>query len=126
MLGVISEDKPWPCFFQLSRYLQKERYTILEVPLDGQPADVHDIVINFNQWLQQTNLPKLLFYVSPGVAIGVDELAWCKQHLSNLTTINLGSGTHFIQEDYPHQIGQNLAEWYEKIEEAAGEYVLEN
>lgn len=95
----------------------------LEVPLDGQPADVHEIVASYNQWLQQTTLPKLLFYVSPGVAIGTDELAWCQQHLSNLTTIDLGSGTHFIQEDYPHQIGQNLAEWYVKIEEAIGDTI---
>jgi haloalkane dehalogenase len=87
----------------------------LEVPLDGQPADIHEIVVNFSDWLQQTDIPKLLFYVEPGVAIGPDELAWCRQHLSNLTTIDLGSGRHFIQEDYPHEIGRNLAEWCVKV-----------
>lgn len=53
----------------------------LEVPLDGQPADVHEIVANFSEWLQQTNISKLLFYVEPGVAIGPNELARCQQHL---------------------------------------------
>jgi haloalkane dehalogenase len=88
----------------------------LEVPLDGQPADIHEIVVSYNQWLQQTNIPKLLFYASPGVAIGAHELAWCRQHLPNLTTIDFGSGIHFIQEDNPHLIGKNLAEWYAQIE----------
>jgi hypothetical protein len=33
----------------------------LEIPLDGKPADVREIVVNFSRWLEQTDLPKLLF-----------------------------------------------------------------
>lgn len=96
----------------------------LELPLDGQPADVHEIVVNYNQWLQQTNIPKLLLYVSDGVGIGANELAWCRQHLSNLTTIDVGSSIHFIQEDSPHLIGKNLAEWYVQIENVVGNAIV--
>jgi haloalkane dehalogenase len=39
-----------------------------EIPIDGKPADVHKIVTDYNQWLQETELPKLLFYAYPGVS----------------------------------------------------------
>ena len=50
-----------------------------------------------------------------GCNFGTPQLAWCKENLSNLTTFDLGSGTHFIQEDYPHEIGEKLAGWYTKL-----------
>jgi haloalkane dehalogenase len=27
----------------------------------------------------------------------------------------LGPGLHFIQEDYPHEIGNEISKWYDKI-----------
>jgi haloalkane dehalogenase len=39
-----------------------------EIPIDGKPADVHKIVTDYNQWLQETELPKILFYAYPGVS----------------------------------------------------------
>ena len=95
----------------------------LELPLDGQPADVHEIIVNYNQWLQQTNILKLLIYVEDGIGIGADDLAWCRQNLSNLTAIDAGAGIHFIQEDNPHFIGESLAEWYVEVEKAVGNAV---
>ena len=94
------------------------RQWLREVPIDGQPSDVHEIVANYNLWLQQTNLPKLLLYASPGVIIGDEQVAWCREHLSNLTTIGVGSGTHFIQEDHPELIGKSLAAWIVETESA--------
>ena len=91
------------------------RQWLREVPIDGQPSDVHEIISNYNQWLQQTNLPKLLLHASPGVIIGDKEVAWCQEHLPNLTTIDVGSGMHFIQEDHPHLIGEELAKWYQDL-----------
>ncbi|WIW96548.1 hypothetical protein [Altererythrobacter rubellus] len=29
----------------------------------------------------------------------------------NLTTVDLDGGTHYLQEDHPHTIGENLATW---------------
>ena len=37
---------------------------------------------------------------------------WCEVNLKNLTSINLGKGSHYLQEDHPHAIGEGLAEWY--------------
>jgi haloalkane dehalogenase len=35
--------------------------------------------------------------------------------LSNLTTIDLGAGIHYLQEDHPHEIGEGIANWYRSL-----------
>ncbi|MCP4259788.1 MAG: haloalkane dehalogenase, partial [Planctomycetes bacterium] len=87
----------------------------LEIPIEGKPADMHDIITRYNRWLQQTDMPKLLFYASPGGLIRADLVEWCRQNLPNLTTVDIGPGFHFIQEDNPHLIGEKLADWYRQI-----------
>jgi haloalkane dehalogenase len=87
-----------------------------EDPIDGQPADIHEIENNYSQWLQETGMPKLLFYASPGGIIDANVVAWIREHFSNLTTFDVGSGIHFIQEDNPYFIGEKLAEWYAQLE----------
>ncbi len=56
----------------------------LEIPIEGHPADTHKMLLNYSQKLQQSKLPKLLFYANPGTAIDAKMLAWCKQNLKNL------------------------------------------
>ena len=33
----------------------------LEIPIEGKPADMYNIITHYNGWLQQTDIPKLLF-----------------------------------------------------------------
>jgi haloalkane dehalogenase len=40
---------------------------------------------------------------------------WCRQNIKNLKLVDLGEGIHFLQEDHPHVIGSELAEWYESL-----------
>jgi len=86
-----------------------------EIPIDGEPADVHEIVANYNKWLQETEVPKILFYVNPGVLVPAPMVEWSKVNLKNLETIYVGEGIHFIQEDHPHAIGEALSDWYQTI-----------
>ena len=86
-----------------------------EIPIEGEPADVTEIVGAYNQWLQQTELPKLLFYGNPGAIVTAPVVEWAKQSLKNLNIVDIGEGIHFLQEDNPHQIGTEIAEWYEKL-----------
>ena len=98
----IKSRKPvrqWPC----------------EIPIDGQPVDVHTMMSNYSQKIQQSELPKILFYAKPGTIINSATVEWCKQNLKNLDLINVGKGLHYIQEDNPHLIGEELAKWYQKI-----------
>ena len=104
-------NTPYPTIASRKPLLQWPR----EVPLDGKPADVHEIVSNYSQWLQQTDIPKLFFRASPGAVINAEVAAWVQQNFPNLTTHDIGTGIHFIQEDNPHFIGEKLAEWYAQL-----------
>jgi haloalkane dehalogenase len=88
----------------------------LEIPIDGKPADMQKVVSDYSRWLQETELPKLLFYASPGGIIEATTLAWCRENLPNLQTVDIGEGIHFVQEDNPHLIGEELANWYQALE----------
>ena len=83
----------------------------MEIPIEGNPADMQQIISSYSQWLQQTDIPKLLFYAQPGAIIGEELVAWSKKKLPNLTAVDIGPGSHFIQEDNPHKIGSELAAW---------------
>ncbi|MFT4603274.1 MAG: haloalkane dehalogenase [Arenicella sp.] len=100
----------------------KSRIPLLEwpkaVPFDGgKPADVAIAVASWAKWLGETDIPKLLFYVTPGVAIKEKDMVIIKERLSNLEIVHLGEGLHFIQEDYPHEIGEGISEWYSNLKE---------
>ena len=86
-----------------------------ELPIEGEPADVVETVESYNQWLRQTDLPKLLFYGKPGVLITAPVLEWCKQNLKRLKMVDIGQGLHYLQEDNPHLIGSELARWYKSL-----------
>jgi haloalkane dehalogenase len=82
-----------------------------EIPIDGKPARMQKIVSEYGQKIQKSTYPKLLLYANPGGLVTAREVEWCKTHLKNLTTVDLGPGIHFVQEDHPHEIGKAVAEW---------------
>jgi haloalkane dehalogenase len=86
-----------------------------DLPMDGEPKDVHEAYSNYNQKLQQSELPKLLIYATPGSLITSKDVDWCKENLKNLITVDFGEGLHYIQEDNPHLIGAELAKWYQEL-----------
>jgi haloalkane dehalogenase len=91
--------RQWPC----------------EIPIDGTPKDVTDIVTSYGEKLRHSELPKILFYAQPGGLITAEGVAWCKENLTNIETVDIGPGIHFIQEDNPAAIGEGLAQWYGRI-----------
>jgi haloalkane dehalogenase len=86
-----------------------------EIPIEGEPADVTQAVNEYNLWLRNTGLPKLLFHAHPGFLITEPMVEWCKDNLGNLKMVDIGEGIHFIQEDNPHLIGAELAAWIGEI-----------
>ena len=99
---TIASRKPlrqWPC----------------EIPIDGKPADMHELISAYSQKLQESDLPKLLFYATPGGIITPAVLDWCKQNFKNLKTVDIGAGIHYLQEDNPHKIGEELAKWLQSL-----------
>jgi haloalkane dehalogenase len=86
-----------------------------EIPIEGRPADVTEIVNGYRDALCRSPLPKLLFTVDPGVLIPPPVAAWCRANLPALEVIELGAGLHFVQEDHPHEIGEHLAAWVRRL-----------
>ena len=86
-----------------------------EIPIEGHPADVTEAVATYNAKLQQSELPKLLFHATPGAIMQSPVVQWCQQHMKNLKTVDIGPGIHFLQEDNPHLIGLELANWRKNL-----------
>lgn len=86
-----------------------------ELPIEGKPEDVTKAVGEYNQKLQKSNIPKLLIYGEPGALMSKPVIDWCMKNLSNLKTVNIGAGIHYLQEDNPHAIGLEIAKWYQSI-----------
>lgn len=86
-----------------------------EIPIEGVPADVATAVAETNQWLQRSRLPKLLFHAKPGAIMPPELVRWCEASLEKLRTVDLGRGIHFLQEDHPQRIGQELARWIAEL-----------
>ena len=83
-----------------------------EIPIEGKPVDVYELILNYSQKLQESELPKLLFFATPGGIIDDKRVEWCKRNLKNLKVVDIGKGIHFVQEDNPYLIGEELAKWY--------------
>lgn len=86
-----------------------------ELPIAGEPADVIALVERYGEALQRSPLPKLMFTCEPGALLGAEVAAWCRAHLPNLESVDLGAGRHFVQEDHPHAIGGAIAAWLSRL-----------
>jgi haloalkane dehalogenase len=94
-----------------------------EIPIDGHPADIHEVVSAYSAWLQETEIPMLLFYGEPGGLIREKDVAWCREHIKNFTAVSIGAGIHYLQEDNPHRIGEQLASWIADLKGQTGRAV---
>lgn len=87
-----------------------------EIPVDGKPEDVVQIVDAYSAWLGESDLPKLLLHATPGALLRKEQVQWCEQHMKNLRSVDIGPGLHFVQEDRPDEIGTAIREWYVGLE----------
>jgi haloalkane dehalogenase len=82
-----------------------------EIPIEGDPADVVDLVLANQRVIADAQRPALLHYGDPGAVIGAEEVAWCRKHGRAFTMSCVGPGTHFLPEDQPRPIADALAAW---------------
>lgn len=86
-----------------------------EIPIDGQPADVAERIRNYCNWLaSDASPPKLLLWVKPGAITLKRDVERMEANWPNLKSVYIGSGLHFIQEDQPTAIGQEVALWMQE------------
>ena len=84
-----------------------------QIPLDGEPADVVEIVAAYSQWLSSSDVPKLFINADPGTILTGAQREFCRAW-PNQREVTV-PGYHFIQEDSPAEIGQAIAEWLAEL-----------
>jgi haloalkane dehalogenase len=80
-----------------------------EIPFEGQPADVTEILESYAAWLSTSDLPKLFINAEPGAILVGDHREFCRRW-PNQHEVTV-EGIHFVQEDSPREIGLALADW---------------
>lgn len=80
-----------------------------QIPIDGEPADVHAIVQAYADWLSTSDMPKLFINADPGIILTGPQREFCRAW-PNQTEVTV-PGIHFLQEDSPNEIGEALSTW---------------
>lgn len=86
-----------------------------EIPLDGEPADVNEMVDSYWQWLQTSDVPKLMLWAKPGAIVKPAAARELENLLPNLRSIFIGKAKHYVQEDQPEAIGQAISDWLPRL-----------
>ena len=81
-----------------------------QIPIAGEPADVHAIATEYADWLGTSNVPKLFLKAEPGAILANDTLVNLVRGWPALTEKTV-AGIHFVQEDSPDEIGRAVVEW---------------
>ena len=84
-----------------------------QIPINGEPEEVCAIVEKYSGWMSENEIPKLFINAEPGSILVGKQRKFCREW-KNQKEVTV-SGTHFIQEDSPHEIGQAIAEWVKVI-----------
>lgn len=80
-----------------------------QIPIEGAPQDVHDIVAGYSAWLAETDIPKMFVNAEPGAILIGSQREFCRT-FKNQREVTV-KGNHFLQEDSPDEIGTAIAEW---------------
>jgi len=80
-----------------------------QIPVEGEPADVVEIVAASASWLSTSAVPKLFFNARPGAILTDKDLAFIRTFPA-LTEVTV-AGRHYVQEDSPDEIGRAVADW---------------
>jgi haloalkane dehalogenase len=84
-----------------------------EIPIEGEPADVLEIIERNNDWVSKSPVPKLFINTEPG-AVLVGEHRDLIRSWPNVSEVTV-TGLHYCHEDSPDEMGRAIAEWYKKI-----------
>ena len=80
-----------------------------QLPIDGEPADVVELVQAYADWLASSPVPKLFVDADPGSILVGAQRDFCRSwpHQREVRV----AGKHFLQEDSGAEIGRLIAQW---------------
>jgi haloalkane dehalogenase len=89
-----------------------------QVPIDGDPPDVDDVVRSYSRWLARSEVPKLFINADPGALLTGRPRELCRTwpHQTEVTV----AGKHFVQEDSPDEIGEAIRQFVQDVRRRNG------
>jgi haloalkane dehalogenase len=110
-------DDEWAEYLRPWRTAGEDRRPTLawprQIPIDGEPPDVHAAIEAIARFLSRTPIPKLFIDVEPGLAMTDRERSFART-FPNQTEVTV-KGLHFAQEDSPDEIGDAIAEFVDRL-----------
>ena len=79
-----------------------------QLPFEGDPAEVTEIVTTYGTWLSSSSIPKLFIQSDPGT-MPPSHLEFC--HSWPAQSEIIVRGRHYPQEDSPDEVSSALAAW---------------
>jgi haloalkane dehalogenase len=84
-----------------------------ELPIEGQPKDVVEIVESYGQWLSTSPIPKLFIDGDPAGFLIKGQREFCRAWPNQqIVTVK---GAHFLMEDSPNEVGDAIARFVQKV-----------
>ena len=84
-----------------------------QIPIQGEPKEVVEVVENYSEWLSSSDLPKLFINADPGSILTGKQREFCRSW-PNQEEVTV-KGTHFMQEDSPDEIGEAVSRFVSKL-----------
>ncbi len=80
-----------------------------QLPMEGEPADVVQLIQAYADWLASAPVPKLFVNAEPGSILVGEQREFCRSW-PNQQEVTV-AGRHFLQEDSGDEIGRAVADW---------------
>lgn len=84
-----------------------------QIPIDGEPAAVHQLVAAYAAWLATSEVPKLFLDADPGSILTGRQREACRTW-PNQREVTV-AGSHFVQEDSGAEIGEHVAAFLDEV-----------
>ena len=84
-----------------------------QIPIQGEPKEVVEVVENYSKWLSSSDIPKLFINADPGSILTGKQREFCRSW-PNQEEVTV-KGTHFMQEDSPDEIGKAVSRFVSKL-----------
>lgn len=84
-----------------------------QVPIDGEPADVHAMMMAAWQWMATSDTPKLFINAEPGAMVVARRKVIARSWRN--TTERQVQAMHFVPEDAPDGVVAAIREWLPKL-----------
>ena len=85
-----------------------------QIPIDGEPAHMVQLVSEYGAWLaSESSPPKLFINADPGSILVGKAREFCRSW-PNQSEVTV-KGLHFIQEDSPDEIGEAVSAWMDTL-----------